>query len=139
MTADKGLEDRAHRLGRALYGAVKRFPAGHTQLLSALSYAVGPSREVVLVGDVASTEVQKMLKALRSRFIPDKVVLVRHTGGRQEGPPIEELAPFLSSYGLRGGKARAYVCSNNACAPPTSEPRRMMELLGEAPNAGPET
>jgi uncharacterized protein YyaL (SSP411 family) len=129
MTGDADLENKANQLGRALSGKVEQFPAGFTQLLCALSFALGPSHEVVLAGVPESEELQVMLKALRSRFIPEKVVLVRREG--EEGPPLPELAPFLRSYQSSEGKAAAYVCSNNACALPTSSLSRMLQLLGE--------
>jgi uncharacterized protein YyaL (SSP411 family) len=129
MTGDADLENNAVQLGRALSGKVEQFPAGFTQLLCALSFALGPSHEVVLAGMPESEELQMMLKALRSRFIPEKVVLLRRED--EEGPDLSALAPFLRSY--RSGKAAAvaYVCSNNACALPTSSPNRMLQLLGE--------
>jgi hypothetical protein len=132
MTGDADLENKAGRLGRALSGRVAQFPAGFTQLLCALSFALGPSHEVVLAGRPESVDLQAMLKALRSRFIPEKVVLLRREGGRsEEGPPLEDLAPFLSAYRPGEASALAYVCSNNACALPTSGVDRMLELLGE--------
>ncbi len=50
MTGDADLENKATQLGRALSGKVAQFPAGFTQLLCALSFALGPSHEVVLAG-----------------------------------------------------------------------------------------
>jgi hypothetical protein len=136
MTGDADLENKATQLGRAFSGRVAQSPAGFTQLLCALSFALGPSHEVVLVGRPESAELQAMLKALRSRFIPEKVVLLRREGGRsEEGPPLSDLAPFLSSYRSGEAAAMAYVCSNNACALPTSGVDRMLELLGEAHKA----
>ncbi len=133
MTGDGELENKAVRLGDALSGRVAQFPAGFTQLLCALSFALGPSHEVVLAGPPGSVEMQIMLQALRSRFIPEKVVLLRREDtGSKEGPPLSELAPFLSAYRSGETAALAYVCSNNACALPTSGVDRMLELLGEA-------
>ncbi len=80
MTGDAGLEERAARLGRALSGRVKQFPAGFTQLLCGLSFALGPSHEVVLAGKPGSVDLRAMVEALRSRFIPEKVVLLRARG-----------------------------------------------------------
>jgi uncharacterized protein YyaL (SSP411 family) len=76
-----------------------------------------------------------MVQALRHRFIPEKVVLVRREGaGSEEGQDLSELAPFLSAYRSGEAAALAYVCSNNACALPTSSVDRMLELLGEESN-----
>jgi hypothetical protein len=135
MTGDADLENKAHRLGRALSGKVAQFPAGFTQLLCALSFALGPSHEVVLAGKPESVELQAMLQALRSRFIPEKIVLVRREdASTEEGPPLSELAPFLRAYRPGEAAALAYVCSNNTCALPTSGVDRMLELLGEESN-----
>ncbi|MFH0977032.1 MAG: thioredoxin domain-containing protein [Spirochaetota bacterium] len=126
MTADTKLEDMAVKLGSAASGRVGQFPAGHTQLLSALSFAIGPSKEVVLTGIPDSTEMQNMLQLLRSRFIPEMVVLVKYADSG-----IEKPAPFLSAFSTEEGKAMAYVCSKNTCAQPTSDPEEMLKLLGE--------
>jgi uncharacterized protein YyaL (SSP411 family) len=135
MTGDADLEQKAARLGRALSGRVAQFPAGFTQFLCALSFALGPSHEVVLAGAPGSVELQTMVQALRHRFIPEKVVLVRREGaGSEEGQDLSELAPFLSAYRSGEAAALAYVCSNNACALPTSSVDRMLELLGEESN-----
>jgi len=132
MTGEADLENKAARLGRALSGKVAQFPVGFTQLLCALTFALGPSHEVVLAGAPGSADLQAMIGALRSRFIPEKVVLVRHEEEDAEGPPLAKLAPFVQPYRSDRGAALAYVCSNNACALPTSSADGMLRLLGEA-------
>ncbi len=131
MTGDAGLEDSAVRLGRALSGKVAQHPAGFTQLLCALSYALGPSHEVVLAGPAGSAGLEAMVEALRSRFLPETVVLLKHDGGQASGPELSDLAPFLKDFRSEGGKARAYVCSNNACGLPVPDADAMLRLLGE--------
>jgi hypothetical protein len=131
MTGDAELEDRAARLGRALSGKVAQLPAGFTQLLCALSFALGPSHEVVLASVPGSADLQAMVEALSSRFLPETVVLVKHEGADAEGPQLSGLAPFLKDFRAEGGKALAYVCSNNACALPVSSVDAMLRLLGE--------
>ncbi len=132
MTGDADLESRATQLGRALSGRVEQYPAGFTQLLCALSFAVGPSHEVVLAGTRGSEDLQALIRALRSRFIPEKVVLVRQEGGEAEGPLIEEIALFVRPYRSDRGAALAYVCSDNACALPVSSADQMLRRVGEA-------
>jgi uncharacterized protein YyaL (SSP411 family) len=134
MTAGVDLENKAAQLGRSLSGKVEQYPAGYTQLLCALTFALGPSTEVVLAGLPESPALQAMVEAVRSRFVPEMVVLVRFEGGREVGPPLEELAPFVEPFGAPQGMPLAYVCSNNTCALPTSDANRMLRLLGEAPD-----
>ena len=131
MTGDADLENKAASLGRALSGKVARFPAGFTQLLCALSLALGPSHEVVLAGVPGSRDMQAMVAALRSSFIPETVVLVRPDDKHAQTPALEGLAPFAKSYKPEEDTALAYVCSNNACSLPTSSIAGMLRLLGE--------
>jgi uncharacterized protein len=129
ITGDSAFEAKADQLGRALSAKVEQYPAGHTQLLSALTFALGPSKEIVLTGHQDSDQMHQMLCAIRSHFIPEKVVIARHERDGLDGPPIEELAPFVKSYGLNSGEVLAYVCSNHTCALPTGDPEKMIELL----------
>ena len=131
MTGEAELEEKALRLGRALSGRVARFPGGFTQLLCGLTFALGPSHEVVLAGLPGSEEIRAMIEALNRRFIPEKVVLVRDESGGSGGPDLAELAPFLASYRSDHGAALAYVCANNTCSLPTSKAVEMLRLLGE--------
>ena len=131
MTGDPEPENTADRLARALSGRIAQFPAGYTQFLCGLTLALGPSHEVVLAGPSQSGDMQAMIGALRSRFIPEKVVLVKREGKDVEGPAIEEMAPFVKPYGSGRETALAYVCTGGACALPTSSPSEMLRLLGE--------
>jgi len=132
MTADAELEGRAGRISQAFSATVRQSPAAYTQLMVAVDFAVGPSYEVVIVGGAQSDDTRAMLKALRSRFVPNKVVLFRPS--TVESPEIGRLAPFTQAQTSIGGKATAYVCSNYACKPPTTDVEEMIRLLvvGEA-------
>jgi uncharacterized protein YyaL (SSP411 family) len=127
ITGRAELEERAAGLGRAFARQVRQAPLGHTHLLVAVDFAVGPAHEVVISGQVGSSEIQGMLRALRKRFLPNKVVLHRPAG---VNPPIAELAPFVGSQTAVDGRATAYVCRNYACELPTHDVARMLEMLG---------
>ena len=97
-------------------------------MMMALDFAVGPSHEVVLVGEPDAADTKAMLKALRTRFVPNKVVLFRPSG--QAEPEIARLAPFVEGQRAVEGRATAYVCLNAACAPPMTEVGRLLKALG---------
>jgi uncharacterized protein YyaL (SSP411 family) len=69
-----------------------------------------------------------MVRALRTRFLPNKVVLLNP--GEQESPEIAQMAAFTGNQPSIGGKATAYVCLNYNCKLPTADVRKMLELLG---------
>lgn len=130
ITGDTSLEEKAAGIGRAFARQVARGPAAYTQLLCALDFGVGPSFEVVLAGDLKDNSTSAMLRALRGRFLPNKVVLFRPDG---EKPPITKLASFTKNQKSHDGKMTAYVCRNHRCRLPTTDVEAMMADL--MPNA----
>lgn len=129
MTANSGLEQKAARILIAFSSRIKQTPLAYTQLMVALDFAVGPSYEIVIVGDPRADDTKAMLKALRSRFIPNKVMLLRPV--EEESPAIVGIAKFTEDQRSLDGKATAYVCRNYVCELPTTDINGMLELLRE--------
>jgi uncharacterized protein YyaL (SSP411 family) len=129
LTANPNLEERASAVSRAFSGSVARSPAGFTQFLSAVDFAAGPAFEVVIAGKADGADTHAMLEALRAAYIPNSVILLRPEG--DEGA-ITEIAEFTRSQTGVDGKATAFVCRNFSCELPTTDPARMLELLGAA-------
>jgi hypothetical protein len=129
MTANSELEERAIHIARAFSSNLLRSPSSHTHMLCALDFALGPSQEVVIAGDLQARDTQQMLRALRRAFIPHKVVLFRPS---EMTPKITNLAEHTKGMTSRKGKATAYVCQNYQCRLPTTDTRQMLELLDEA-------
>ena len=124
MTADPRLEGIASKAFGAFAPRARALPAAHLHLLSALDFALGPSSEVVIVGHRNSPDTEEMKKALRSRFLPEIVVLFKEAGG--EDPQIPEFTRDLT---MVEGKATAYVCRGHVCHMPTTDPKEMLEKL----------
>jgi len=131
ICADPKLEGYAMRLGRTFSGILKQAPAGHTFLLVALDFAIGPSWEVVIAGDPQADDTQEMLRAIRSRFLPHKVLLSVPCGGSSE---IGDMAPYVRGMTCVEGRATAYVCSHTRCHRPTTDIDRMLDLLDQRPS-----
>jgi uncharacterized protein YyaL (SSP411 family) len=127
ITANAELEARAAAIGRAFSDRVSQAAAAHTQLLSALDFTLGPSHQVVIAGQPGATDTTRMLRALRSRFIPNKVVLLRPS--ESEAPAITRIAPYTEHHRALDGKATAYVCMNCTCQTPTTDVEEMLSLL----------
>ncbi len=115
LTAEKGLEEKAARLMEAFGAQVGRQPSAFPQLLIALDFGIGPSREVVIAGKPEDPAVREMLKLARGSFFPNQVVTFH--------PPGEADFPLLE------GKPTAYVCQNYACNLPTTDLKKLKELL----------
>jgi hypothetical protein len=115
-------------IGHAFAGYIQQQPSAYGQLMVAVNFGVGPSYEVVIVGEADAEDTQAMLAALRSEFVPNKVVLLRPPG---KSPEIIRLAEFVKYHGSINGQATAYVCLNYYCELPTTDIDKMLELLGK--------
>ncbi len=123
LTGDSSLEETAQELIRAIARSLTGQFMGHTMLLCALDFALGPSSEIALVGSYEDENVLKMLKSIRSHFLPNKVVAV------VSGVEIGKVAPFTENLIQLDGRATAYICSGHRCQAPTADPEKMVDLL----------
>jgi len=127
ITANSDLEEKAAKIGRAFSGKVKQLPSAHTQLMVALDFAIGPCYEVVIAGNTEAGDTKAMVNALRTRFLPNKVMLLNPS--EQKSPEIVKLAEFTRNQSRVGNKATAYVCLNYTCKLPTTDINKMLEFL----------
>jgi len=127
MTGNPEFEHLADQLTQAFSREIQTFPAAHTQFMSALDFVSGQSFEIVIAGDPANAATQNILQALRARFLPNAVVLLRPE--TEPEPEITRLAPFTKSQRMRDGKPTAYVCQNFRCRVPTNDPAQMLHFL----------
>ncbi|MFC1942442.1 thioredoxin domain-containing protein [Chloroflexota bacterium] len=127
ITANADYEEKAAKIGRAFYGDVSQSPSAYTQLMIAVDFAIGPSYEIVLVGDSQADDTKIMLKAIRGRFFPNKIVVLRPSD--IELPEIDDISGFTRHHVSIDGKATAYVCHNYNCQLPTVDIESMLKLL----------
>jgi uncharacterized protein YyaL (SSP411 family) len=128
ITANTSYEEKAARLSQVFSTTVRRTPSAYTLLLMGLDFGIGPSYEVVLVGDPQAEDMQRLLQALRSEFLPNKVVVLRPT--HEIPPAIVNLAPYVEPYvSIDGTTATVYVCRNYICNLPTTEVDVMLEAF----------
>ncbi|MEE9911163.1 MAG: thioredoxin domain-containing protein [Deltaproteobacteria bacterium] len=127
ITGDVEMDERAHEIYRAFLAQADAMPTSFAQFLCGLDFAIGPASEVIVAGDMDHPDTRALVTALRSSFVPNKVVVFRPES--QTGQDIETIAPFVQSYRSIDGQATAYVCSNFTCSLPTHRPEQMMELL----------
>ncbi|HJX11899.1 MAG TPA: hypothetical protein VJ377_00040, partial [Dehalococcoidales bacterium] len=131
LTADLELEDKAAAIGRAFHENVNHMPSAHTQMMSAIDFAAGPSYELVVAGESGGEDTRKLLRAIGRAFVPNKVVML--LPAETDSPGIKRLAPFTGQMTALGGKATAYVCRNYACELPTTDVGDVLKRLDAAP------
>jgi uncharacterized protein YyaL (SSP411 family) len=129
LTGDTTLDTKAKKLIQAFSDAVIELPSGYTQFLNGVDYALGASREVVVVGDPASETTQNMLKILQREYSPYMVSLFKdNTASSDE---LSTLAPFSAEHRAIDNKATAYVCRNFSCEHPTNDAQQLQKVIQE--------
>jgi hypothetical protein len=128
ITANSELAEKAAGIGRAFYTVIQDSPSAHTQLLIALDFALGPSYEIVIVGDRQADAARQMLDVLSRQFLPGKVVILRDTG--RPSSSIMDIVPWTKDLRTLDNTATAYVCRQYHCELPVSDIESFKNLLG---------
>ena len=126
ITGNVEYEKKADQLGKAFSETISSGPMAYTLFMMGLDFGLGPSYEVVIVGDLEAENTKSMIEAIRKSYSPSKVVLLR---GKEENAEIIEFADFTKAQSSIDGKATAYVCLNHVCNLPTTDVNKMLELL----------
>ena len=97
---------------------LEQVPQAVPYLLSALDFSMQESLRAVVAGDAAAPGARDLLQSIHSVYQPNKVVL-GNSGS------VEEFARALP---VKDG-AITYVCTGNACQPPTRDRNELKNLL----------
>jgi hypothetical protein len=129
LTGLAELEEKAARLAEAFAGDVAGHPAAHTEFLCGLDFAIGPAREVVVVGKRGDKATEALLAVLRQTFLPNTVVLFKPSADPVTAEKLARLAPFTKDMDAGGGVAAAHVCSAGACLRPAASADGLRAIL----------
>jgi uncharacterized protein YyaL (SSP411 family) len=127
MTGDVELEKRADELTKAFSIQVQEQPMAYTQMLNAIGFMIGPSQEIVIAGDPELETTQAMVSAVRSKFLPNKVLLLHPDGN--DGKRLVTISPFLKDMISAKNQPTAYVCEQYACQTPILDVRKLASAL----------
>ncbi|MFX0059082.1 MAG: thioredoxin domain-containing protein [Candidatus Heimdallarchaeota archaeon] len=119
ITGDAELEKKADILSRVFTEKLSEMPMAYTQFMIAADFAVGPTYSLVIAGDADAEDTKDMISAIRSQYLPNKVLLQRCTD--QNPPDIDRFSDFVEFFTNLDSRATAYICINKMCKPPTHE------------------
>jgi uncharacterized protein YyaL (SSP411 family) len=125
ITGDYTYEKRAADTLKASATMVRHMPVSSAMLLVAYDFAVGPPAEIVIAGLPKAQDTQELIRAVRSVYMPNKVVLLRSS---TEGV-LDELCPYVKDLVTIQGKATAYLCHNYQCNRPTTSTEDLINQL----------
>ena len=126
LTGNTELLAKAEQTLRLFRNLMSRSPAAAGQMLIALDFYLGPTQEIVVVGEAANPEVIEVLRFLRQTFRPNQVLAWKaQTDTPKE---LEELLPILKDRSAQGA-ATTYVCENFTCQAPIVGAQALREVL----------
>ena len=123
----KEFQHSAARIVGALHPALERAPAALPQMLAALDASIAEPIQIVVTGQREQPETEELLKVVRRRYLPNKVVLLADGGEGQNW--LTQHIEALRLITPVQGKSTAYVCRNFSCELPVTEPEQLARLL----------
>jgi uncharacterized protein YyaL (SSP411 family) len=119
MTGKIDLEKEVEGLLRGFSSTVAEAPMAFTQFLNFLDFYLGPSQEIVLVGDPNGETTRAMTAAIQQRFHPNKIFLFRAEDDTEK--KLADLCPFVEGMKSIGRKATVYLCEGYSCKTPLTD------------------
>ena len=96
-------------------------------LFAATDFLSRPPRQVVIVGHRDAADARAMLRVVNSRFTPDLVLMFADGGDGQR--ELAKRLPHLEGATMQDGRATAYLCQNQTCQLPTTDPAELARRL----------
>ncbi|GIW41738.1 MAG: thioredoxin domain-containing protein [Candidatus Binatia bacterium] len=105
--------EACERTLRLYYPHMVAQPFAFAHMLGTLDMFLRQPKEIVVVGNRRDPATQEILRKLRTRFDPNRILRLVEPG--------EALPPLLEGKGQVDGKPTVYVCHRGACSPPATE------------------
>ena len=119
ITLDSTYKDKAKRIFEAIGERLVKFPQAYGQTLIAFDFLNDNSKQIAIVGSQKTAA--PILKALKSEFLPNKILAYR-----KPGKPTS--LPILKDKITAEGKTTVYVCEDNKCKFPTDNLKKVLKL-----------
>jgi len=118
--------DFATRSLKNVASILSEHPAQLAEMMEALHFYRGKVKEIVLVGDKNDPRMLALLDVLRKRWLPNSIVLLV---SEDEVVEQKSIVPLLAYKKSIDGVPTAYVCFQQVCELPTSDPMVLAEQL----------
>ena len=116
---------RAVTVLRLIADPARRFPTGFGRALCAIDFYLARVKEIAVIGEPGSSQLQQLITPVWQQYLPNKVVVLSRPGSSE----AEQLIPLLRDRHLIEGKPTAYVCENYTCQLPVNTPKELAAQL----------
>ncbi|MHC4457265.1 MAG: thioredoxin domain-containing protein [Planctomycetota bacterium] len=133
LTMNQTFTDQGTKVLETFSQQLELSPAYSSAMLTALNFWLGPAQEIVIAGNADATETKQMLGLVRSKFLPNSVVLLHEQD--KAYPAIYSIVPFIRNQTAIDGKTTAYVCENYVCNRPVNKIDDLDKILSNISQA----
>jgi len=129
LTMNQHFTEQGGKVLESFSQQLKQSPAYSSAMLVVLNFWLGPTQEIVIAGNADATDTKQMLKLIRSKFLPNAVVLFHEQDNANSD--IYRIVPFIRNQAVIDGKATAYVCENYVCNRPVNKIDDLDKMLSD--------
>ena len=129
LTGEVKWAEMAEKLFKVFSNEIENTPTGYTSILSAFMFELSKPKEIVVVGSRSNLETQAALKLLKSKYIPNKVILFKDTDDKLQS--LSPLAKWTSDHKMINEKTTYYICEDFSCKLPTTDIEQALKLINE--------
>ena len=123
FTGKAGYSTRAEASLRLVRDLAKQYPSAFGAWLSAAGFALGPVKQVAIIGELSDPRTRALLAQVRAAYRPDLVVAA-------SALPVPSGSPaLLDDRPMQAGQPAAYVCTGFVCHQPVTRPEELEEQL----------
>src|SRR5271169_4400574 len=127
FTGNQDFREMAETTLKLFADAMESAPTGYLEMLAAVDFSFG-SKEVVVASGWKPDELGAMVKEIRTRYLPTKVLVLA------DGDPA--MAQLTEGKASIKGMPTVYVCENFACKAPVTDVQALRRELESLPVAG---
>ncbi len=128
VTGDGDLERRAVTSIRSSMTLMSQYPMGAGHWLCALDFYLAPVKEIAIIGNPNSPDIQALAGQVFSRFLPNRVLL---SASPAHADPALDTLPLLQDRPQIHDRPTAYVCRNYVCNLPVTDPQALASQLAD--------
>jgi uncharacterized protein len=129
ITDSKDIRAKAEKTMKSCAEQLSKLPSAMTQMLCAVDLSLAKPRQVVIAGVPGADDTKALLREVRATFSPNQIVLLADGAGGQEW--LAKKLDVIAGMKPVAGKAAAYVCENNVCEAPVTDPAKLRESLAK--------
>jgi len=118
------LRERSIQILGRMQPVAARYPTAFGFWLNAMDFALGPIKQIAVMGNPADPATQELVRMVFAKYDPRRVTAV------SDFPPPPGSPMLLADRPLKNGLPTAYVCEGFACLLPVNDPKSLAVQIG---------